>query len=327
MKERIAWVDWAKGYGIFMIMLLHVSQYFSEMALINRYVTSFSVAFFFVLSGYVSSNTDKNRITKKAVKRLLVPYVIFSLFNSGLKVAVLLVTNNITMEGLKKEAIELFITGNGTVWFLMTLFLIEVVYSVINKLKIPYYARTIFVITFLLVPFIVKIEQNPIYIMLSRVILGLAFYLLGEVYKTVRSLYKCEKGFISVIYLILGAIIAIYGNGLISFFTGEYRGAIAAISSVLFTCLGYLELFQNLDKVNVCLVKRILAFFGRNSLIIMLIHPIILLFFTYPFGGFFNQLQGVYSFGCGICVYVVLVVMEVPFIYVINKYFKFLLGK
>ena len=64
----------------------------------------------------------------RRVRRFLIPYVLFSLFNSALKLGILLLTHKLTKPALMEELSALLITGNGTVWFLVTLFLIEIIF-------------------------------------------------------------------------------------------------------------------------------------------------------------------------------------------------------
>ncbi|MBQ7586821.1 MAG: acyltransferase family protein [Lachnospiraceae bacterium] len=132
-NKRIAWADWVKG--ILTIVIAHVTQYFSGADMyLNKVLTSYHVPIFFVWgevsAGLLSQkyNSDRQSFYTKRFKRYIIPYVLFSLFNSALKLGVLLVTHKVTSEALHSELVELFITGNGTVWFLPTLFLAEIIF-------------------------------------------------------------------------------------------------------------------------------------------------------------------------------------------------------
>ncbi len=137
-KARYEYLDYAKCIGILLIMFAHVTQYFSPMQSLNGYASSFRVPIFFVVAGCLAwYRRDKEiklsvYIKKRAVS-LLIPYVIFSVINSALKLGVLLIKGGITSSVLIEEAEDFFITGNGTVWFLVTLFAIEIIYAVISR--------------------------------------------------------------------------------------------------------------------------------------------------------------------------------------------------
>ena len=71
---------------------------------------------------------DKKNFLIKKAKSLLLPYIIFSILNSAVKFSVLFMKHSLTVDAVKSELIQLCITGNGTVWFLLTLFLTETIY-------------------------------------------------------------------------------------------------------------------------------------------------------------------------------------------------------
>ncbi len=135
--KRYEYLDYAKCFGILLIMFGHVTQYFSPMQGISGYVNSFHVPIFFVVSGCLAWHKRDKVIDllpyiKKRAASLLIPYVIFSIINSVLKLGVLLIKGGLTESVLIEEAVDFFITGNGTVWFLVTLFAIEIVYALIS---------------------------------------------------------------------------------------------------------------------------------------------------------------------------------------------------
>ena len=133
LKKRYKYIDYTKGIGIMLIMFAHVSQYFKPMLAANSLVSTFHVPIFFIASGLImgyrnNSIIDKKGFLKKRLSSLLIPYLIFSVFNSILKFAVLFIKHEVTRDIVNNELVQLCITGNGTVWFLMTLFLVEVLY-------------------------------------------------------------------------------------------------------------------------------------------------------------------------------------------------------
>ena len=82
MRERIPWIDAAKGIGILLVLISHTFP-------INKYINILFLtpymAFFFVLSGFTYSHKlpAKGEIVKKA-KRLLIPYFIYGLIGAVL---------------------------------------------------------------------------------------------------------------------------------------------------------------------------------------------------------------------------------------------------
>lgn len=180
-------------------MFAHVSQYFKPMAIANSFVVSFHVPIFFIASGLLMGYRDGVKIDKKQffikrAKSLLIPYVIFSLFNSALKFTVLFLKHSLTADAVKNELIQLCITGNGTVWFLVTLFLTEIIYvfcikglfsSSSNILKKQTRGYTVCIVQAslmvvgLLVPYLIGKITNPLAIIGNRVIAAMGYYILG----------------------------------------------------------------------------------------------------------------------------------------------------
>ena len=75
MAERIAWVDFAKGFAIILVVLGHLIH--NDL---QRLIFVFHMPFFFVMAGYLMNfekwGGEKNykAFSMKLFKRLLVPY-------------------------------------------------------------------------------------------------------------------------------------------------------------------------------------------------------------------------------------------------------------
>lgn len=138
VTKRIAYIDYSKGLGILLIMFAHTIQWFESMLLVNRYVHSFHVPIFFIAAGCLAYYQRERRYDFKTfcckkAKTLLIPYVFFSLFNTALECGVYWITHSLTREMIRNELEALLITGNGTVWFLLTLFGVEVLFWVVKN--------------------------------------------------------------------------------------------------------------------------------------------------------------------------------------------------
>ena len=97
MKKRIVWLDFAKGFTQFLVVLAHVTSNILNHSEINsttvlnliRGVSYFSyliiMPVFFTISGYLFKGNIKNRngyvfLLKKKLVQLGIPYVAFSVF-------------------------------------------------------------------------------------------------------------------------------------------------------------------------------------------------------------------------------------------------------
>lgn len=130
---RLDYLDYARALGIMLIVMQHAFQYFYVYNETVSYIKAFHVTIFFVISGYLTGVRDgkdyrMGELMIARAKGLLIPYVVFSLINTFLKFTVLGIQGGLTAEIIKQEMLELFVTGNGTVWFLTTLFGVEVLF-------------------------------------------------------------------------------------------------------------------------------------------------------------------------------------------------------
>lgn len=344
-RKRYQYIDYTKGIGILLIMFAHVSQYFQPMATANFFVVSFHVPIFFIASGLLmgyrkGTSIDKKKFLVKRVRTLLIPYVIFSLINSALKFAVLLVTHSLTAVAVKRELIQLCITGNGTVWFLLTLFITEIIYVFCLRnvfyskeknatLGGKHFVEALFMIACLIVPYLFGELTNPFAIVGNRVIAAMGYYILGVMLiDIVNKSCTVNMKFLSALILTVMGVVAwiVFGNG-VNFFGGSFIN-MPGMSSAIILSLASIAWLKCLEEISVLRqVKRFLNYYGKNSLIVMVIHPTLLLFVTYPLGGAFWNMSGIIAIVVSLIVFVILIIGEVPFIWFINKYIPFVIGK
>ena len=335
MRERKRYLDYAKGFGILCIVLAHCIQYFKPMIPLNKFVCSFHVPVFFVVSGFLAwINRNKDISFNLFVKRracfLLIPYVIYSLFNSTLKLSVLALKNAISAEAIKDEMVALFITGNGTVWFLVTLFIVEVLFFLVKPYigKWALYISVVFLILpYMLYPFL----QFSVGVVIIRVVAAIGFYLFG--YKLCELIESVSKHVHRCIYLfvvISGTVSYFILGSNFSFFDGKFQGPVySLISGVLLSVAAVCgcKCLEEESSLNNSLISNVLEFFGKNSIIVMLIHPTILLLFTYPFAAKFWGMDGFISVITAIFLFLIISVVQVPVVYVVNRWFGWTLGR
>lgn len=88
MKERIAYVDAAKGLSILMIALGHITKLGNP---VDLWMSSFKVSIFYIISGFLMCYTGSvkkrsfREFTGNIIKSLGVPYLAFSVLVLFLK--------------------------------------------------------------------------------------------------------------------------------------------------------------------------------------------------------------------------------------------------
>ena len=325
-NDRINYIDYTKGYGILLIVLAHVSAYFNACHFLTGYLESYHVSIFFIISGVLQSyKTNRSEswsvFLRKRFHSLILPYIWFSLFNSALKLSVLFISHQLSSEVVYSEMIELFITGNGTVWFLLTLFGVEVFYRIVvgfcNELCL-----VVLAILCISYSFFIGETSNPVAVVLLRILAAFFLFVVGILFgKYILKRYALSiyLGFT----LLLGGIICYFMLGSeYSFFYAIFKNWLGSLLAILLNSFGCIIIFKNIDK-------EVLSwlFFGKNSLIIMLIHPTVLSFYTYPAQGSFNLLPVITQWMVALSIFVTIILLEVPFIQLINRKLSFLIGK
>lgn len=335
--ERYKSFDYSKGIGILFIMFAHCIQYFTPMHEVNEWVCSFHVPVFFVISGCLCyKHFEKQLVFKDVVKKkfrtLLVPYIIFSLFNSALKLGVLVITHSLTNEKLNEELEDLLITGNGTVWFLVTLFFVDLVSFVCKKIQLNNYMYVILSVFCIIITYPIKTE-NPFLIVLLRVVSAFGYYSLGYLFQLAVDngiLKNVKMAYICITSLLINIIFFIIFDSDFSFFEGDFDNAFGSIVCSIFGAIAIISISNILEKTksrNLIHLDEILDYFGKNSLTVMLVHPTILLIFTYTLDDYISKLNGITGVVMSLMLYTIIVLLEVPFVWLINKYFGWMIGK
>lgn len=123
-KERLTYLDVAKGIGILLVVIGHV--YAFNRQIVDRFFViwlySFHMPLFFIISGMLIAYKDEKDIwkfVKKRIKGILIPYVFFSIFS----IIVFAIVNDFNREVFVQN-VKATICGVGidTLWFLPALF-------------------------------------------------------------------------------------------------------------------------------------------------------------------------------------------------------------
>jgi fucose 4-O-acetylase-like acetyltransferase len=277
MKKRVGYFDIAKGMGIILVVIAHIEYMPIEM---REYIVTFHMPAFFVISGMLMNLTsEKDRNAKilliHKLKGIMLPYLVFSvifplieLIHSALSGGKY--TSDVLLQDL---LVGLSTTGISVLWFLPALFFSEIlVLAIIKNLKrplqlavvalayillwrVPYlfpgmgltmwrimYCSILVGIGYLLYPLIKKAQEYPLIDLPVAAVLFTALYFTGM-----------QNGIVDLHYIIMGNKLLYYLNATM--------GSLALILLAVFIDAGYMKP-----------VSRLLQFYGKYSLIIMLTH-------------------------------------------------------
>lgn len=130
---RIEWIDTAKGIGLLLVILGHL-----KVPYMATWIYSFHMPLFFFLSGAVYSGQKysfKEYLVKR-LKSLVIPYFTFGVIIWAFFAVVnIFVSPESRMYGSNLEMIKgLFVQEHfWTIWFLAALFLVEILYYLLDK--------------------------------------------------------------------------------------------------------------------------------------------------------------------------------------------------
>ena len=276
-KQRLEWVDVAKGICMICIVLGHMTVDW-----INRFVYMFHLPVFFLISGYfLKRKDDEMQFARGKAKRLLVPYAITC------AVACIVGVVRASCEGTDIQAAILN-------WVNAT------VYGAGNHWKEPYVIRGIGAIWFLWALFFALIivnhciERKHYQVVIASVALvGWASFNATKVWAPL----SIQAGMLACVYLLIGyecrkyrfdlmkpGLAVVSGLFLLAVFDIQHYRGLYLVHNYFGN--GWLDFFASVAasfiviRVAIRICKRsewlkcVLSFFGRHSLLMLCVHHI-----------------------------------------------------
>lgn len=304
-KERLEYLDLVKGFSIILIVLGHI---YRRGGLVSKYIYSFHVPIFFIVTGMLLKYKNENNIKKVIINRfkgIMIPYFIFDFFN----IIVYLCLNGFTYQNICWNIIDTIILfGRGATWFLPCLFIAEVSFIIIrnvfknDKVHIMCCLVCFFIPIFITAP-------NAIIFVLFRSMIAIGFICFGY-YIFEKQYYK---NYIFIILIIL--FIVLPKNSDAELYALKFGNVFLYIVNAIVGSLMLITIFKKL-KTN-----KVLKNIGTNSLIIMGTHQNILNIIFYILN---SRFEGYIE---GTILLFVVFIIEFPIIYIINNYLPFIIGK
>lgn len=364
-NQRISWIDIAKGIGIICVVAGHC---FVTEAIISRWIFSFHMPLFFFLSGYCFKFYKYDsliKLIKSKSHTLILPYIYFWIVGFSITLLITEWRNKITFWGMIKDFYQAYpsLINNTSIWFLICLFIVTVVFYIIKKVAIwiknPYIIPFLIVMSGLfgfLITVIKEILDKPLAsggfkmpgerlpLTIDTAMTALVFYAMGYYFEKVfiKNLEKIKKikfgvliigilmGIISVfISLFLNSRVNLHGCrfGNIAYF---YLGAVSGILFIIFVSF-CLEKYLPSDSR----LKRIIEYYGKRSLFMFGIQSLLLHLFILILNHCLDKEYILYEYlptEYGIIAFIIVTFVCLPFIYwiyinVIRISKKFLIGE
>ena len=292
-KSRIEYLDIAKAFAIILIVMGHALGYSEHTSILYKFIFSFHVVLFFILSGYTfNAKDDFLTFLKKRLLRIVFPYFLWGavflipllIFGDSMSSA----TGDGKHFDLKLQLLRLLI-GNGIgdglrqnspLWFLPALFSTQLLYYFVIKFSsreklVPVLGVIMLAVSFVctyLMPVILPFGLN------SALTIGIFFYA-GWLFKRFE-LFDKEKLFkIPVVFVLLFfGVLSAYRNDLISSVEYKYGRLYLYILSGVGISVFVIYVSYLIGK------SKFLEFIGVNTMGILVFHKIILLIFQVKMG-------------------------------------------
>ena len=277
MKNRVGYFDIAKGIGIILVVIAHIE--YMPLGL-REYIVTFHMPAFFVISGMLMRLTgEKERPVRPLIlhklQRIMLPYLVFSIIYP----LVDLVKFGITKEGY---SIQLFLqdllagvtmTGVSVLWFLPALFFSElIVLAAAKNVKKPlvWLLLALLFIALWQVPFLVP----GLALTMWRIIYCSILVMLGYM---AFPLINRVSGY-PVILLPVSAVLFVtlyftgLANGIVDLHYITFGNKALYYLNAMMGSLALIMLSIFIESKLMSIIGRMLEFFGRHSLFIMITH-------------------------------------------------------
>ncbi len=346
-SKRISYLDMARGIGMVLVVMGHVTYINPNL---RHFITAFHMSLFFLISGMlldIKKEEEKNYILllRKKLQKIMIPYVVFSLASFVVE------STRILIKGLDEWNVvlrQLFqsccLQGVSTLWFLPALLMSELLFVGIRK-KTKHIGTILITIGIVVGCYLLNNYEQVFY---QYHAVSRFYRLLHDVCSMIIRNLFCI-GFVCVGYYMNHWLIRYISNGLQALFSLLVCAVIGyttimnnGAADLRFMQIGELHLYMlgaiggSMTIVLLCKclqrilfgpLRRVLEFYGRNSLIVMVTHmDFRILYISILISQqIFNRIP-VHSLFCTLIVILVFI-LEIPLIWFINCYLPFILGK
>ena len=281
LKNRINYIDIARGISIILMILGHVIGPGWK----RNIIFSFHMPLFVIVSGYFFKETENTKIfIKKNILKLVIPYLLI-IFVTNISIMILQKTSFISMlidtlktiifsYSYKGEFLKnINVTPIGVLWFMPTLLCSKIIFHILFKIK--------------------KLHKNILLLGITSFFISATGYYLGI--KKIWLPFSFDISLIFIIFMYVGYILnkynllnKIFNNNamavliviiwLIGVNLGNIELAVRhyplGILSFITAILGTISIFKLSELIDKYLkrINTILAWYGKNSMYILCFH-------------------------------------------------------
>lgn len=310
MKQRVEYLDYAKGILVLTVIVGHVFQD----TFISKFIYNFHMMAFFLISGIqfnysTTMNKHMCEIILSRMRSMMIPFCFFEAW--GCVTYIIRFGFNQNIKGFLYNTLTLNF-NNGVLWFLFTLFVAELVFMALMKVSTN--KATIFGIAVISLALSLVLPTNHNYLDYFVRILRALFFVICGYYSI--DIVENSRNVIAVGYFAL-LIGLTRWNGCIGFTDVTVRNIVLFLMGSFAGTLMTIQLAKNIRS-------KILRYIGQNTLTIFATHNCYYMLF-----GDMLKVSDFRSITAekGMLVILLVIMAEIPTVYLLNKYFPVVVGK
>ena len=319
--QRIKWIDVAKAIGIFAIYVGHIST--TEGVRCVPFVWTFHVALFFLISGCAeaisSKETGFGQFLVKKIKTLFIPWLTFALVSIAIHFLKTGYSGAELIKGVKQMALGCirnnFVPSAGAIWFLTCLFVIQILFFFIKKLKNKWLILGVAAVIHIVALLLFDVNAPKMPYNLDTAMYYILYYATGYISFEVVNLVLNAKTLKGKILLVVSGVLSfgycgirILGKDIFGFlYSVPYLSKLISVISTLIIIYAVILLAKILENVE--LFQKI----GQNTIYLCageyVTHTI--LYYTLALIGIFIKVQSTFY---GIVLAVILLAISYKFV-------------
>ena len=259
-QSRAEWIDVCRGIGIWLVILGHCNPPF------NKYIYSFHMPLFFILSGYLFKKRNLSIHANKMVIRYIVPYFVLCIINLIMQMI------KDGGHGFLKYAIGILYSRGTTewmpncspLWFMTCITCALFIYNLILSVKNVK-------IHFVLIVLCALISYN-LYLLgvpklpwnIDTALMSLVFLYCGTILKKYDKCFLKISPLLIVVFGMAGIISAYLNSETVNFDNNCYGNLFLMIMSAVSISLCIIYFVRKMDSL-----PKIFSFYGRHTVFIM----------------------------------------------------------
>lgn len=309
---RIKYIDVAKGIAILLVLMVHVGM---PEPFIGAYAAKVPV-FFFIAGLFFIKSLKTGKYLSKKFKSILFPFILYYLISYSLFYLINVIKPDLITGEVNFSIFDPFKQRqlfNGPLWYLLSLFEVELIFFCIYSYIKKEWLRAITIIFISSIGFLLSYLEIFVPLWFDTSCVALLYFYMGYFV----SIHNIEQKSIKTGYLIIGAVFVYLLYLLmpvtIAMSINKYSNYILAISSGALIVLFILIISKLLDKIT------LLAWIGSNSLVILCTHHLV----YRPIKAFQLKmgLENPYM------LFLLTLIFEIAIILIINRWLPILAGK